>query len=311
MEKTFSQTKRKIFQVNQRDNSVSLFADIKSLFKSLVLIANVLPILTGFWLALYFTNASFSDHISTFILTMVGGLLIIAGALALNNWYEVDLDREMIRTKKRPTVTGNFSMQSVLIIGIVMSIIGLVLMLFTTIEAAIYAFLGWFTYVVLYTFWSKRKYTLNTVIGSVSGAFTPLIGWAAIDSAFHIVPISLFILLFIWQIPHTFSIAIRRYSEYKAAGVPMLPVKHGFGITKRQTVIYILCLLPIPLFLTSLGLPFVIVATLLNIMWLLISIRGFFVKDDLKWANMIFIYSLNYLTILFLLMIIITLPMFN
>lgn len=73
-----------------------------------MLIANVLPILTGFWLALYFTDASIFEYWDVFLFTMIGGTLVIAGALALNNWYEVDLDREMERTKKRPTVTGNW-----------------------------------------------------------------------------------------------------------------------------------------------------------------------------------------------------------
>src|SRR5699024_12438255 len=126
-----------------------------------------------------------------FILTILGSVSIMAGALVLNNWYEVDLDVKMLRTQKRPTVTGNFSMQTVLWTGIGLSVIGLILMLFTTMEATIYAVVGWFVYVVLYTFWSKRRYTLNTVIGSVSGAVTPLIGWAAIDSAVHIVRIVL------------------------------------------------------------------------------------------------------------------------
>lgn len=270
-----------IVQMDERTNSnksdiVTILTDIKSLIKGIVLIANVLPVLTGFLLAIYFTNSSLIAHLDVFILTMIGSTLVMAGALILNNWYEVDLDREMIRTKKRPTVTGNFSLTTVLIMGISTSILGIILMLFTTIEATIYAFLGWFTYVVLYTFWSKRRYTLNTVIGSVSGAFTPLIGWAAIDSAFHIVPIVLFIILFIWQIPHTFAIAMRRYEEYKAAGVPMLPVVYGFEMTKRQTVVYIACLLPFPFLLASLGTVFIVVATLLNIGWLILGMRGFF-----------------------------------
>src|SRR5699024_3060707 len=172
----------------------------------------------------------------------------------------------------------------------------------------IYAFIGWFTYVVLYTFWSKRKYTLNTIIGSVSGAVTPLIGWAAIEPAFHIVPIILFIILFIWQVPHTFAIAIKRYDEYKAAKVPMLPVVYGFDFTKRQIFIYILCLLPLPYFLAMLGTTFMVVATILNIGWVFLAIRGFFMEDVQKWAKQIFIYSLNYLTILFLMMILVTLP---
>src|SRR5699024_11481784 len=129
------------------------------------------------------------------------------------------------------TVIVIFSLNCVFVMGFSSSVLGMIILLFTTLEAATYAFLGWFTYVVLYTFWSKRKYTLNTVIGSVSGAFTPLIGWAVVTSAYHVVPIVLFVILFIWQIPHTFAIAMRRYDDYKAARVPMLPVVYGFNIT--------------------------------------------------------------------------------
>lgn len=289
----------------------NFLTDLKLLTKRIVLIANVLPVLTGFLLAIHFSESSFMAHLDTLLLTIFGSTFTIAGALILNNWYEVDLDEKMLRTKSRPTVTGSISMNVVLWMGIIASVVGIVLMIFTTIEATIYAFLGWFTYVVLYTLWSKRKYTLNTVIGSISGAFTPLIGWAAIDSAFHIVPIVLFLILFIWQIPHTFAITMRRYNEYKAAGVPMLPVVYGFDMTKRQTVIYIICLLPLPLFLTSLGPVFTVLAMLLNIGWIIIGFRGFFMNDNVKWAQMIYVYSLSYLMLLFLMMIVMTLPFFN
>lgn len=289
----------------------SFLTDLKYLVKSIVLIANVLPAVGGFWLALYFTETSFVDVWDLFILMLLGSIFIVAGALILNNWYEVDLDIKMARTKRRPTVTGNMSMNFILSLGIISSIFGMVLMLMVNLETAIYAFLGWFFYVVLYTFWSKRKYTINTIIGSISGGFTPLIGWAALDSGFHIVPIMLFIILFIWQVPHTFVIAMRRHDEYKAAGVPMLPVVAGFEMTKRQILIYIICLLPTPLFLTSLGIPFVIVASILNIAWLLYAIKGLFMKDNIKWANNMFYFSLTYLSILFVLMIVVTLPVFN
>ncbi|MFD2130332.1 heme o synthase [Pseudogracilibacillus auburnensis] len=289
----------------------TILTDIKSLVKGIVLIANVLPILSGYWLALFFTNASFLDYWDKFLYMTIGGTLLMAGALILNNWYEVDLDREMKRTQQRPTVTGNFSLKTVLTMGIISSLLGLGMLLFTTLEAFVYGFLGWFTYVVLYTFWSKRRYTLNTVIGSISGAFTPLIGWATVTSAYHIVPIILFIIMFIWQIPHTFAIAMRRYEEYKAANVPMLPVVYGFDMTKRQSAVYVACLLPLPLFLTSLGTPFVMITSILNIVWLVIAIRGLFKKDDIKYANSMFYYSLTYLTIVFGMMIIITLPIFQ
>ncbi|WP_438312746.1 heme o synthase [Sporosarcina sp. FA9] len=296
----------------KKDRSISsVVADIKSLFKGLVLIANVLPVFVGYWLALHFTNASFIDHLDVFFLTMIGSTVLMAGALVLNNWYDVDIDTVMIRTQQRPTVTGKISLKTVLVLGIALSIIGFVFLLFTTIEAAIYGFIGWFTYVILYTMWSKRRYTLNTVIGSVSGAVTPLIGWAAIAPAMHIVPIVLFIILFIWQIPHTFAIAMKKSEEYRIADVAMLPVVYGFDMTKRQMAVYIICLLPWPFYLSSLGITFVIVATVLNIGWFIVSVSSSYIKDDYKWAQINFLYSVNYLAILFIMMFIATLPFFN
>lgn len=285
--------------------------DIKLLVKGLVLVANVLPIVSGFWLALYFTQSTFTAYWDKFLFMAIGGTFIIAGALMLNNWYEVDLDRAMKRTQKRPTVTGSFSLQSVLYLGIATSILGFIFMMFTTVEAFVYGFLGWFTYVVPYTLWTKRKYTLNTVVGSISGAFTPLIGWATVTSAFHIVPIIVFIILFIWQIPHTFAIAMRRYDEYKAAKVPMLPVVYGFDMTKRQNVVYIAALLPFPLFLSGLGLGYVGLVILINIIWLIYAIRGLFTKENERYADFMFYFSLLYLTVVFGLMIVLTLPLFN
>lgn len=286
------------------------FNDLRELFKAIVLILNILPVFTGFWLAAYFTDYAIIEHWDTLLLTLVGSTMVMAGALVLNNWYDVDIDRVMARTRNRPTVTGNISLKTVLMIGITLTVLGFVLLLFTTIEATLYAFVGWFTYVVLYTMWSKRKYTLNTVIGSVSGAVTPLIGWAAIAPAYHIVPIVLFCILFIWQMPHTFAIAMKKYKEYEAAKVAMLPVVHGFDITKRQTAIYIACLFPLPLFLAGLGTTFMVTATVLNVAWLVVSISGFFTKNDQKWARVMFLCSVNYLAILFLMMIIVTLPVF-
>jgi heme o synthase len=297
--------------ISNTSNKSSLLTDLKALFKAPVLLANVLPVFSGFWLALYFTNTSFSDQWGLFLLTLIGSTLVMAGALILNNWYDVDIDTVMDRTKGRPTVTGNISLKVVLTLGIVLSILGLILLLFTTVEATIYAFIGWVTYVFLYTMWSKRRYAFNTIIGSVSGAVTPLIGWAAIDSINHVVPIVLFLILFIFQMPHTFAIAMRKCEEYRAAGVAMLPVVRGFKVTKRQMVAYIACLMPFPFFLTDLGTTFIVIATLLNVGWLVVSISGFFTKDDIKWAYVNFLYSVNYITILFLLMVIVTLPVFN
>src|SRR5699024_7448851 len=101
--------------------------------------------------------------------------------------------------------------------------------------------------------------------------------------------------------------AVPIYDDYKAAGVPMLPVAYGFEVTKRQNAVYIAALLPLPLFLTSLGTFFVIVMSVLNIVWLGMAIRGLFRKDDVRYANSMFYFSLTYLSIVFGLMIFITL----
>lgn len=284
----------------------NLISDLKSLFKSSVLIANVIPVFTGLWLALYFTDRSIADQWDIVSLTIVGSTMVMAGALVINNWYDVDIDTVMARTKSRPTVTGTISLKTVLAIGIVLSILGFVLLCFTTAEAAIYAFAGWFTYVVLYTMWSKRRYTFNTIIGSISGAVTPLIGWGAVDSAMNIIPIILFLILFIWQMPHTYSIAMKKCNEYKMAEVAMMPVVSGFNTTKRQMVLYISCLFPLPFFLEELGTVFMIIAAFLNIIWLGLSVKSLLSNDDLKWAHIHFLYSVNYIAILFFMMVLVT-----
>lgn len=288
---------------NKRKTGLS---DLKSLIKIGIVNSNLITVFTGFWLALYFTNQSFLANLDLFMITMAGSAFVLMGATVLNNWYDVDIDPAMNRTKNRPTVTGTVSLNTALYIGIVFSIIGFVLLLFTTVAATVVAFIGWFTYVVLYTIWSKRRFTLNTEIGCISGAVPPLIGWTAVSPELHIVPMTLFVLMFIWQTPHFLSLAMKNHEQYRAANIPMLPVVHGFEMTKRQIVIYIACLIPLPFFLGSLGTTFLVIATILNIGWLIIGFKGLFTKNDLKWAKAIFVYSLNYLVIIFALMVIVT-----
>ncbi|ASK63616.1 protoheme IX farnesyltransferase [Virgibacillus phasianinus] len=307
MNKVETTSSRMIGNVATSENKdTTLFADLKALFKVGIVNSNLITTFTGFWLALHFTNVSFVNNWDIFLLTMAGTALVIAGGCILNNWYDRDIDPVMSRTKTRPTVTGTIALNHVLIVGIATTGIGLILLLLTTVQAAVFGFFGWFTYVVLYTMWSKRRYTLNTVVGSFSGAMPPLIGWAAIDPNLHIEAIVLFLIMFIWQTPHFLALAMKKCDEYKAAGIPMLPVVHGFEFTKRQMVVYTACLLPLPFYLAQLGTTFVVIATLLNVGWLALGIKGLFMKNDLKWANMMFIYSLNYLTILFLMMVVVT-----
>src|SRR5699024_7784790 len=125
-------------QSGRNGEKSTLLSDLKSLFKGIVLIATVLPVFPGFWLPLQCTNESFYAYSYQFLLAMIGSTFVIAGALLFNNWYEVDLDREMSRTQTRPTVTGNISLKTVFIMANFFSLIGMIILLFTTMEAVFY-----------------------------------------------------------------------------------------------------------------------------------------------------------------------------
>ncbi|MCY9240747.1 heme o synthase [Bacillus spizizenii] len=281
--------------------------DFLSLIKIGIVNSNLITTFTGMWLALHISGLSFLGNINTVLLTLIGSSLIIAGSCAINNWYDRDIDHVMERTKVRPTVTGKIQPNQALWSGILLVALGLIMLLMTTVMAAVIGFIGVFTYVVLYTMWTKRRYTINTVVGSVSGAVPPLIGWTAVEGNIGVVAWVLFMILFIWQIPHFLALAIKKTEDYRAANIPMLPVLYGFEVTKRQIIVWVACLMPLPFFLGSLGLPIVILGLLLNIGWLILGLMGFRSKNIMKWATQMFVYSLNYMTIYFVAMVVLTL----
>jgi heme o synthase len=285
----------------------SAWSDFMALIKIGIVNSNLITTFTGLWLALHFTGQSFLNNLDIIFFTVAGSSLIIAGSCAINNYVDRDIDHLMDRTKARPTVTGKVPPVKVLGLGIILIGLGTLCLFFTTVTATVIGLLGVFSYVVLYTLWSKRQLVSNTIIGSFSGAVPPLIGWAAVDANLDIVAWVLFILMFVWQPPHFYALAMRRVNEYRAAGIPMLPVVKGFKAAKRSILVWVTALLPIPFFLTQLGIPFLILATALNIGWLALGIYGYKIKDDIKWAKLMFVYSIQYLTIIFVAMVVVTL----
>lgn len=285
----------------------TVWKDFMALIKIGIVNSNLITTFTGLWLALHFSGQSFLNNLDIVFFTVAGSSLIIAGSCAINNYVDRDIDHLMERTKTRPTVTGKVIPVKVLGLGIFLIGLGTLFLFFTTVTATVIGLLGVFSYVFLYTLWSKRQLVSNTIIGSISGAVPPLIGWAAVDANLDIMAWALFVLMFVWQPPHFYALAMRRVKEYKAAGIPMLPVVKGFKTTKKHILIWVIALLPIPFFLTKLGIPFLILANLLNLGWLALGIYGYRIKDDIKWAKLMFLYSLQYLTIIFVAMVIVTL----
>lgn len=306
---------RVLNDVGLNDNKQNLHEDIPkatalqdflALIKIGIVNSNVITAFTGIWLALHFTGNGFLNHLDIILFTLLGTSFIIAGSCVINNYIDRDIDPLMNRTKSRPTVTGKFSNGKVLFLGTAFIVIGTIFLLFTTLSATILGLIGVFSYICLYTLWSKRYFVSNTVIGSISGATPPLIGWAAVDPNLDIIAWCLFLIMFIWQPPHFYALAMRKVEDYRAAKIPMLPVVRGFKVTKHHMVIWVAALIPIPFLLSSLGIPFVILASILNIGWLLLGLYGYRMKDDLKWARLMFIYSLQYLTIIFVAMVLVT-----
>ncbi|MDF9762539.1 protoheme IX farnesyltransferase [Peribacillus simplex] len=281
--------------------------DFLALIKVGIVNSNIITAFTGVWLALHFSGLSFLSNLDVVFYTLAGSALIMAGSCSFNNYYDRDIDHLMERTKNRPTVTGKVQPSKVLALSFGLIAAGLVLLALTNMTTAILGAFGVFAYVVLYTMVFKRRYVSNTIIGSISGAVPPLIGWAAVDPSLDTIAWVLFAIMFLWQPPHFYALAMRRVEEYRAAGVPMLPVVKGFKAAKRSIMLWIVCLMFVPFFLTPLGTPLVILAALLSTGWLILGIKGYRKKDDVKWATSMFVYSLNYMTILFVAMVIVTL----
>ncbi|MEW9501434.1 heme o synthase [Jeotgalibacillus marinus] len=298
---------RVLSTVKEADFSeTTAWKDFLALIKIGMVNSNLITTFTGLWLALYFTNTHLFGSLDIILLTLMGSSLIVAGSCSINNYIDRDIDPIMARTKNRPTATGRIQPSRVLAIGLGFISLGLIMLFMTTLTAGILGIIGVFSYVVLYSMWSKRRHVSNTVVGSISGAVPPLIGWAAVDANLGAMPFALFLIVFVWQPPHFYAIAMRRVEEYRAAGIPMLPVVKGFAKTKKHMLIWIIALFPLPFLLSSLGTSFLVLATTLNVGWLALSIIGYRMKDDVKWATLMFVYSLNYLTILFVGMVLIT-----
>lgn len=159
------------------------------------------------------------------VLFAVALLLSSASAGAFNQYIERDLDARMKRTRNRPFVTGQFQADrywlSVICLILLISVLATSMVINPV--AALYVFLGAFTYGVVYTVWLKRRTWLNIVIGGLSGSFAVLAGAAVVDPALSTAPVLLAVVLFLWTPPHFWSLAFVFADDYKQAGVPMLP----------------------------------------------------------------------------------------
>jgi protoheme IX farnesyltransferase len=237
--------------------------------------------------------------IAVFCIALASG-----AAGAINMWYDRDIDALMKRTKQRALPQGRMQPDDALAFGVVLTILSVMLMglALNWTAAALLAAASLF-YVFVYTIWLKRRTPQNIVIGGAAGAFPPMIGWAAVTGGISPESLLLFSLIFFWTPPHFWALALFRNTDYKRAGVPMLPVIAGSRATKRQMLAYtvIVCLLALAPYLLHMGgLFYLATAAILNMLFLRCAIRVFRAKeDDHKPARQMFAFSIFYLFGLF------------
>ncbi|MDP5272541.1 heme o synthase [Chengkuizengella sp. 2205SS18-9] len=277
--------------------------DFIQLTKPGIIRSNLIAAFGGFMLA-----SKWDIDWFIFVYMMIGTALIMASGCVLNNFLDREMDQKMERTKERSLPSGRIHPKVVFWYGITLGIIGLIFLYFLVNPlSALLGFIGFFVYVFVYTMWLKRNSTWSTSIGGISGAMPPVLGYCAVTNEIDAGAWLLFALLFLWQPPHFWALGIRRKEEYRAAGFPLLPVVKGVKRTKIQMIPYVLLLFPVNIMLYQydyVGWIYLIISTLFTAVWLVYCLAGFVTKDDEKWARKTFLFSINYLMVIFLVMII-------
>jgi len=262
-----------------------------SLTKPGVLYGNVITSIAGFLLA---TQRHFDVWL--FLALLIGTTLVIGSACVINNFLDQDIDQLMERTKKRAIVSGEIPGRNAVIFGTLIGLLGLaILILWTNWLVVAIGVVGFIDYVVLYGMLSKRLSIHGTLVGSISGAMPILAGYCAVTNTIDAGAILVFAVLFLWQMPEFYSIAIFRQKEYKKAGVPVISVVKGIKHTKFEILLYTIAFVVATLLLSVYkvtGTVYAIIMGVLGVYWIWLGVKGQTATDDNKWARKMFHFSL-------------------
>jgi protoheme IX farnesyltransferase len=282
-----------------------LFKKYYSLTKPGVLYGNVITGVAGFLLA-----AGYFRRFDTllFIATIAGMTLVIASACVLNNVLDQDIDRLMERTKTRAVAHGDIHARNATVFSALLGLFGFaILALLTNWLVFGIGVAGFIIYVWLYGALSKRRSIHGTLVGSISGAMPILAGYCAVSERIDAAAVLVFLMLFFWQFPEFYSIAIYRRKEYAAARVPVMSVVKGVRSTTVQLFIYTVLFVVSTLLLTPLGYTgwiYFAVMLLAGLYWLRLGWQGFKAENSDAWARRMFHASLMVLLLLSALLVI-------
>ncbi len=248
------------------------------------------------------------------LVTLFGGTLAAASAQTINCIYDRDIDYEMERTRHRPIPSGRIQSRDALIFAIALAVISFSLLsVFANLLAASLAMAGIVFYVLVYTHWLKRHSTLNIVIGGAAGAIPTLVGWAAVTGSLSWTAWLLFGIVFLWTPPHFWALALMISEDYAKVGVPMLPVVAGNQATVRQiwwyTLITVAATLMLIYPLQQTGFVYGAIALYLGGVFIYKAWQLLHNPSDRNLARGLFLYSISYMMLLCLGMVIDSLPL--
>ena len=223
-------------------------------------------------------------------------------AAAFNCLVEQTIDAKMARTRGRPLPTGQVTSNQTFIFASIMATIGLSILYFLVNPLTMWLTLATFVgYAVIYTLFLKPATPLNIVIGGLSGAMPPALGWAAVTGTVSAEAWILVLIIFAWTPPHFWALALYRREEYAKSGLPMLPVTHGEEYTRLQILLYTIILVAVtlmPFAMRMSGLIYLGAALLLDAVFMAYAI-GLYRKYSDNLARSMFKFSILYLTLLF------------
>ena len=247
-------------------------------------------------------------------LVLFGGSLAAAGANAINQYLEKDIDAVMSRTsKKRPLVSESIPPSHALVFGLLTNLIAFgLLWILVNPESAILTLSASGFYIFIYTMILKRRTSQNIVIGGAAGAIPPLVGWVAVrgyEGVYELAPaICLFIIIFVWTPPHFWALSLLLKDDYKLAQIPMLPVVAGVQSTKWAILRYTILLVVITLltywaFRDTFGPIYLFSCLILGVLFI-----GYVVKllrtEGINGAKKLYLFSIAYLGVIFIAIII-------
>lgn len=227
--------------------------------------------------------------------TLIGISLVVASGCVFNNCIDRDIDRKMTRTRNRAIAKGVVSPEVAGLYAAILASAGLAtLWMATNLLCVAIVSAGLVIYEGIYSLYMKRNSIYAALVGSLAGATPPLAGYCAVTGSLDLAGLILFSMFSLWQMPHCYAIALYRYDDYRAAAMPILPIRRGTAVTIRHMIGYIIAFTAVTLTLTltgHTGYGTFVVAIVLGVAWIYMALSAHTAPDERLWAKRLVIFS--------------------